>query len=101
MKRKIVVTLSCDSDESLDYLKKYIEGEISCCSTFFEVEDVRPVVREQWYMLSYDEAVCTHCGYNRNTPFDCTREAKEKWDELPPFCEMCGADMRREKEEEP
>lgn len=46
-----------------------------------------------WSMLSYDEAVCTRCGYNRDTPFDSTREARERWDELPPYCEMCGARM--------
>lgn len=47
----------------------------------------------RWEMLSYDEAVCSCCGYNRNTPFDSTREAKEHWSELPPYCEMCGAKM--------
>lgn len=29
----------------------------------------------------------------RNTPFDSTREARERWGELPPYCEMCGAKM--------
>lgn len=55
--------------------------------------DVRPVVRAKWSMLSYDEAVCTCCGYNRNTPFNSTREAREHWGELPPYCEMCSAQM--------
>lgn len=58
--------------------------------------DVRPVVRGHWFMISYDEAGCSCCGYDRSTPFESTREAKEKWNELPPFCEMCGADMRKE-----
>lgn len=57
------------------------------------VADVAEVRHGHWCMLSYDEAVCTCCGYNRNTPFESTKEAKEKWNELPPFCEMCGAKM--------
>ncbi len=59
-------------------------------------EDVAPVKRGHWYMLAYDEAVCSCCGYDRNTPFDSTREAKEKWGELPPYCEMCGAILNQE-----
>ena len=58
--------------------------------------DVRENVHAHWEMLSYDEAVCTSCGYNRNTPFDSTQEAKERWSELPPFCEMCNAIMDEE-----
>lgn len=52
--------------------------------------------RGHWVMLSYDEAVCSCCGYDRNTPFDSTREAKERWSELPPYCEMCGAFLKEE-----
>ncbi|MBQ3330783.1 MAG: hypothetical protein IJG87_06355 [Ruminococcus sp.] len=52
-----------------------------------------------WVMLSYDEALCSNCGYNRNTPFASTREAKEKWKKLPPYCEMCGARMLKEESE--
>ena len=55
--------------------------------------DVAPVVHARWSMLSYDEAVCTHCGYDRFTPFESTSEAKEHWSELPKFCEGCGAKM--------
>ena len=55
--------------------------------------DVVLVRHGRWDMLSYDEAVCTCCGYDRNTLFESTKEAKERWDELPPFCEMCGARM--------
>lgn len=54
---------------------------------------IDPVKHGKWIMLSYDEAVCDCCGYNRNTPFYCTKEAKEHWTDLPPFCEMCGAKM--------
>jgi hypothetical protein len=55
--------------------------------------DAVEVRHAYWAMLSYDEAVCTRCGYNLNTPFDSTREARERWGELPPYCEMCGAKM--------
>lgn len=55
--------------------------------------DVVPVRHGRWDMLSYDEAVCTCCGYDRDTPFESTKEARERWGELPPFCEMCGARM--------
>ena len=65
----------------------------------FPAADVRENVHAHWAMLSFDEAVCTACGYNRNTHFDSTKEAKELWDELPPFCEMCGAIMDEEAEQ--
>lgn len=70
--------------------------ELKGASLSIPAADVRPVARGHWYMISYDEAGCSCCGYDRSTPFESTREAKEKWDELPPFCEMCGADMRGE-----
>ncbi len=60
--------------------------------TGLEPEEITPKIGH-WEMLSYDEAVCSCCGYDRNTPFDSTREAKEKWSELPPYCEMCGAKL--------
>lgn len=55
--------------------------------------DAAPVTRAHWRMYSYDEAICSHCGYDRLTEFECTSEAKERWGELPKFCENCGAKM--------
>lgn len=49
-----------------------------------------------WSMLSYDEACCSECGYVRYTPFDTTAEARAHWDELPKFCEACGALVGKE-----
>lgn len=49
----------------------------------------------KWAMLNYDMAQCTRCGYIRDTPFDSTREAREHWNELPSYCEDCGAPMLR------
>ena len=101
MKRKIVVTLSCDSDDPLEWLKKDIEREISCCSTFFEVEDVRPVVRGKWDEERPDSLdgdsiyVCSVCGETWDL------EAGTPKDNNMNFCPNCGADMRQEKEEEP
>lgn len=69
-------------------------GIVHCCIDAVKeaaAADVVEVRHAHWSMLSYDEAVCTRCGYNRNTPFDSTREARERWGELPPYCEMCGA----------
>lgn len=58
--------------------------------------DVRENVHAHWYRYSYDEAVCTHCSYVRGTPFESTKEAKQSWKTLPPFCEMCNAIMDEE-----
>lgn len=55
--------------------------------------DAAPVVHAHWRRYSYDEAICTHCGYDRWTDFECSKEADEKWDELPKYCEACGARM--------
>ena len=55
--------------------------------------DAVQVVPAHWIMYSYDEAICSHCGYDRLTDFECTSEAKERWGELPKFCENCGAKM--------
>lgn len=51
------------------------------------------VVHAQWDMYSYDEAVCSHCGYDRGTSFESTNEANKNWYTLPRFCEHCGARM--------
>lgn len=59
----------------------------------FPAADVVPAVHGKWVMLSYDEALCSCCGYVRGTDFDSTREARERWAELPPYCEQCGAKM--------
>lgn len=56
-------------------------------------EDVQEVRHGHWEMYSYDEAICSCCGYDRNTPFEHTVDAKDKWDELPNYCEYCGAKM--------
>lgn len=55
--------------------------------------DAVPVVHAHWRRYSYDEAICSHCGYDRWTGFECSNEADKKWDELPPYCEECGARM--------
>lgn len=46
-----------------------------------------------WTFLKYDEVACSRCGYVRTTPFRTTDEARVHWDELPKFCENCGAKM--------
>ena len=60
--------------------------------------DAVPIVHAHWRMYSYDEAICSNCGYDRSTEFESTSEAKERWSELPKFCENCGAKMRDEQE---
>ena len=55
--------------------------------------DAVPVVHAHWRRYSYDEAICTHCGYDRWTEFECSKEADERWGELPMYCENCGARM--------
>lgn len=57
--------------------------------THVGIEEYPP--KGKWHRYSYDEAICTHCGYDRSTPFESTKEAKEHWDELPKYCEACGA----------
>lgn len=59
--------------------------------------DVEPVRHGRWIMYAYDEAICSECGYDRGTEFESTKEAKERWDELPMWCEGCGAKMDREE----
>lgn len=61
--------------------------------------DAVPVVHAHWRRYSYDEAICSHCGYDRFTSFECSSEADEKWDELPPYCEECGARMDGERKD--
>lgn len=63
-------------------------------------EDAEPSKHGHWIMYAYDEAICSECGYDRGTEFESTKEAKERWDELPMWCEGCGAKMDRETKEE-
>lgn len=58
--------------------------------------DVAQVKHAHWIMYAYDEAICSECNYDRGTPFETTKEAKEHWDELPMWCESCGAKMDEE-----
>lgn len=51
----------------------------------------------EWEFVHYDHAVCTNCGGEFPAPFDTTEEACHGWDELPPFCPHCGAEMERKK----
>lgn len=64
------------------------------------IQNMAPIIYAEWSMYSYDEAICSHCGYDRMTPFECTSEAKEKWHTLPKFCENCGAKMTNVYEED-
>ena len=57
-------------------------------------------ISASWEMYSYDEAICTHCGYDHGTPFESTKEAREKWHELPDYCEACGAKMQHPQKPE-
>ena len=59
--------------------------------------DVEAVRHGHWFMYAYDEAICSECGYDRGTEFESTKEAKERWDELPMWCEGCGAKMDEEE----
>ena len=58
--------------------------------------DAVPAKHGHWIMYAYDEAICSECNYDRGTPFETTKEAKEHWDELPMWCEGCGAKMDEE-----
>lgn len=46
-----------------------------------------------WGFLKYDEACCSKCGHVISPPFYTTNEAREKWGELPKYCEECGTKM--------
>lgn len=72
-----------DKDERIRQFNEFTE------ETHVDIEEYPP--KGKWHMYSYDEAICTCCGYDRSTPFESTSEAKEHWDELPKYCEACGA----------
>lgn len=91
-------------------MSKHVDAD-ALLAALYEADAITPrgakIIREfpvkvekekhgRWEMLSYDEAVCSCCGYDRDTPFYSTREAKEHWSKLPPYCEMCGAILKEE-----
>ena len=49
--------------------------------------DAVPAKHGHWIMYAYDEAICSECNYDRGTPYETTKEAKEHWDELPMWCQ--------------
>lgn len=55
--------------------------------------DVQRIRRGKWLMYSYKEAICNCCGKVLKTSFDCDEEAADRWNELPYYCEDCGAMM--------
>lgn len=60
--------------------------------------DVEPVRHGRWERASYDEAICSECGFDGWTGFLSSQEADEKWRYLPPYCERCGAKMDGEQD---
>lgn len=64
-----------------------------------QAAEVAPVRRGRWDRASYDEAICSECGFDGWTGFLSSQEADEKWRYLPPYCERCGARMGGEQDE--
>lgn len=90
-----------DADAVLVQMKnrRYFVGRRSdpvCIIEDMPAADVEPVRNGHWIMYAYDEAICSACGYDRGTEFESTKEAKERWDSLPMWCEGCGAKMLQE-----
>lgn len=57
------------------------------------VADVRENIHGEWKHLGGDEWVCTACGNVIHTEGSWEKPTKK-------FCEECGADMRKEQEDE-
>ncbi len=97
-KTKLEITKVIEADFSR--MDKWLGGVEDCLNAIEAIQpvDAVPIVHAHWRMYSYDEAICSNCGYDRSTEFESTSEAKERWSELPKFCENCGAKMRAEQE---
>ena len=71
----------------------YVQGFINSINKLPEIE--RP--HGEWIPYTTIDgytkhATCTNCGYERKVGIGCSLDT----DNLPKFCEGCGADMRKE-----
>ena len=92
--RKIVVTLTTDSEDSLAFIQHDIEQELKCASTHFDIvsveeaedapaADVAPVVHAQWRVSKFPLCKCSNCRHI----------VYEDEAELMNYCPNCGAKM--------
>lgn len=64
------------------------------------LEEAKPVLHGQWvWDKENDKMYCSKCGY-RTDNWGVNQESDPIEWQLPNYCENCGADMRREREED-
>lgn len=112
--RKIVVTLTTDSADSLAFIQHDIEQELKCASTHFDIvsveeaedapaADVAPVVHAHWEDVSVDDEgsmliasmFCPACNRWHNEVYHYGNPT-----EMAHYCPNCGAKMNERSEDE-
>ena len=86
--RTIVIEVETDSEDSLSFIKKDIEQELSCCSTYFDSIKITEGKVGKWIHDDFGYH-CSECW---------TRYPNEITDELN-YCPNCGARMKGEEDE--